>query len=124
MSDKAYFKHGGSKKNQDDAQTMTYKIRVHVDSHFGTPRAFVIRNNYKKKIFLQSAAIETSNSQIIYFDCNSWIYPNKKTKCDRLFFSNSVSLTVVGTDPLFNIPFKIIYDLHTYIHMYRDEGSV
>ncbi|KHN22174.1 Linoleate 9S-lipoxygenase 5, chloroplastic [Glycine soja] len=70
---------------------MIYKIKIHVDSHFGTPRAFVIQNQHKKKFFLQSASIET-NDRIIHFDCNSWIYPIKKTKSDRLFFSNRCCL--------------------------------
>nr|KYP53538.1 hypothetical protein KK1_024430 [Cajanus cajan] len=88
LSEKAYFKSGESIKHSHDAQTMTYKIKIHVDLHFGTPRAFVIQNQHKKKFFLQSASIETSNTRIIHFDCNSWIYPTKKTKYDRLFFSN------------------------------------
>ncbi|CAL0305990.1 unnamed protein product [Lupinus luteus] len=93
LSEKAYFEHGGSTKNRHDAQTMTYKIRVDVDSHFGTPRAFLIQNNYNK-FFLLSASIEISNSQIIFYDCNSWIYPFKKTKSNRLFFSNRCYLPI------------------------------
>ncbi|XP_061376036.1 linoleate 9S-lipoxygenase 6-like [Gastrolobium bilobum] len=92
LSEKAYLKEGGSKKHEHDTQTMIYKIKIHVDSHFGTPRAFVIRNQYKKKFFLQSASTETSNNCIIHFDCNSWIFPIKKTRADRLFFSNTCYL--------------------------------
>jgi hypothetical protein len=99
LSEKAYFKECGSKKhhhgndNVEDTQTKikTYKIKLHVDSHFGTPRAFVIQNKHKKKLYLLSASIETCTNRIIHFDCNSWIYPIKKTKFDRLFFSNRVS---------------------------------
>lgn len=91
LSEKACFKQGESIKHSHDAQTMIYKIKIHVDSHFGTPRAFVIQNQHKKKFFLQSASIET-NDRIIHFDCNSWIYPIKKTKSDRLFFSNRCCL--------------------------------
>jgi lipoxygenase len=99
LSEKAYFKECGSKKhhhgndNVEDTQTKikTYKIKLHVDSHFGTPRAFVIQNKHKKKFYLLSASIETCTNRIIHFDCNSWIYPIKKTKFDRLFFSNRVS---------------------------------
>ncbi|RDX63857.1 Linoleate 9S-lipoxygenase 5, chloroplastic, partial [Mucuna pruriens] len=92
LSEKGYFKQGESMKHSHDAQTMIYKIKIHVESHFGTPRAFVIQNMHKKKFFLQSASIETSNNRIIHFDCNSWIYPIKKTKSDRLFFSNRCCL--------------------------------
>ncbi|KAL9303445.1 hypothetical protein ACSQ67_020708 [Phaseolus vulgaris] len=88
LSEKAYFKQGESMKHSHDAQTMIYKIKIHVDSNFGTPRAFAIQNKYKKKFFLQSASIETSSNGIIHYDINSWIYPIKKTKSDRLFFSN------------------------------------
>lgn len=89
LSEKACFKQCESMKHSHDAQTMIYKIKIHIDSHFGTPRAFLIQNKHKKKFFLQSASIET-NDHIIHFDCNSWIYPIKKTKSDRLFFSNRV----------------------------------
>ncbi|KAJ1427870.1 PLAT/LH2 domain [Sesbania bispinosa] len=95
LSEKAYIKQGGSKEHHHDTQIMTYKIRIHVDSHFGTPRAFVIQNKHKKKFFLQSASIQTSNNRIIHFDCNSWIYPIKKTICDRLFFSNRTPRALV-----------------------------
>lgn len=95
LSEKSYLKEGGIEKHHHDAQTMssvTYKVKLHVDSHFGTPRAFVIQNNYKKRFFLQSASIDqTCTNRIVHFDCNSWIYPIKKTKSDRLFFSNRVS---------------------------------
>lgn len=89
LSDKAYLKEDGNKGHNRDAQTMTYKTKIQVESHFGTPRAFVVQNKYKK-FFLLRASIETSNSRIIHFDCNSWIFPIKKTKFDRLFFSNRV----------------------------------
>ncbi|XP_047176792.1 probable linoleate 9S-lipoxygenase 5 [Vigna umbellata] len=88
LSEKAHFKQGESMKHSHDAQTTIYKIKIHVDSNFGSPRAFVIQNKYKKKFFLQSASIETSSNRIIHYDINSWIYPIKKTKSDRLFFSN------------------------------------
>ncbi|KAG4940706.1 hypothetical protein AAZX31_16G076100 [Glycine max] len=91
LSEKACFKQCESMKHSHDAQTMIYKIKIHIDSHFGTPRAFLIQNKHKKKFFLQSASIET-NDHIIHFDCNSWIYPIKKTKSDRLFFSNRCCL--------------------------------
>lgn len=90
LSEKAYFKQGESMKHSHDAQTTIYKIKIHADSNFGTPSAFVIQNKYKKKFFLQSASIETSSNRIIHYDINSWIYPIKKTKSDRLFFSNRV----------------------------------
>ncbi|KAL4355973.1 hypothetical protein HN51_027345 [Arachis hypogaea] len=90
LSEKAVLKHDGTKKHDNgDAKTMIYKIRINVYSHFGTPRAFLIQNRYKKRFFLQSASIETCNNHIIHFDCNSWVYPIKKTKSDRLFFSNA-----------------------------------
>ncbi|MED6176935.1 hypothetical protein PIB30_093065, partial [Stylosanthes scabra] len=94
LSEKALLKHDVTMKHDNgDTQTMIYKIRINVDSHFGTPRAFVIQNQYKKRFFLQSASIETCNNNnqqiIIHFDCNSWVYPIKKTKSDRLFFSNA-----------------------------------
>jgi len=98
LSERAYFKECRSKKphhddDVDDSQTKvkTYKIKLQVDSHFETPRAFVIQNKQNRKFYLLSASIETCTNRIIHFDCNSWIYPIKKTKFDRLFFLNRVS---------------------------------
>ncbi|KAI4354146.1 hypothetical protein L6164_003039 [Bauhinia variegata] len=81
-----------SLKKHQDTQTITYKIRIDVDSQFGTPRAFLVKSPHKEKFFLQYASFEAQNNQIIHFDCNSWIYPIEKTKFGRLFFSNALYL--------------------------------
>ena len=64
LSEKACFKQCESMKHSHDAQTMIYKIKIHVDSHFGTPRAFVIQNQHKKKFFLQSASSEITKRNL------------------------------------------------------------
>ncbi|KAJ7961701.1 Lipoxygenase [Quillaja saponaria] len=92
LSKQSYFKHGKRHKLHGTQTIMTYKVRILVDTQFGSPAAFVIRNKHKHRFFLQSASIEAPRNQIIHFDCNSWVYPIKKTKSERLFFSNTIYL--------------------------------
>jgi len=90
----------------------TYKIKLQVDSHFGTPRAFVIQSKQNRKFYLLSAAIETCTKRIIHFDCDSWIYPIKKTKFDRLFFSNRVSSIIYNNVHAWYVDWFFVVKLH------------
>lgn len=90
LSEKAYLKHGKSTKQQGTEIT-TYEIKVHVEPEFGIPGAFLMTNQHRRKFFLESMTLEIQDKQIIHFDCRSWVYPIKKTKSERLFFSNAVS---------------------------------
>ncbi|GKU85901.1 hypothetical protein SLEP1_g503 [Rubroshorea leprosula] len=91
LSQKAYLKEGKSSK-QDDVRTTTYQVKFFVESGFGVPGAFVVRNQHRHEFFLQHATLQASENQIIHFDCRSWVYPIKKTKSNRIFFSNSCFL--------------------------------
>ncbi|CAK7349233.1 unnamed protein product [Dovyalis caffra] len=91
LSAKAYLNHGKS-KGHNGTKTRTYKIKIHVEPDFGIPGAFLMKNQHKHKFFLESVTLEIPDNQIIYFDCRSWVYPLRKTKSDRLFFSNNIYL--------------------------------
>lgn len=94
MSSQANLKCGKTKTSNGE-KTRTYHVKFYVESSFGIPGAFVIRNPGKHRFFLQSASFETHSNQIIQFDCHSWVYPSQKTKnFDRIFFSNTVSCIV------------------------------
>ncbi|KAI5315368.1 hypothetical protein L3X38_044544 [Prunus dulcis] len=89
MSSQANLKCGKTKTSNGE-KTRTYHVKFYVESSFGIPGAFVIRNQGKHRFFLQSASFETHSNQIIQFDCHSWVYPSQRTKkFDRIFFSNT-----------------------------------
>ncbi|OMP07928.1 Lipoxygenase [Corchorus olitorius] len=91
LSEKACLTKGKSSK-KDGTKVTTYKIKLYVEPEFGNPGAFVIENNHNHKFFLQSATLETPDKLAIHFDCRSWVYPIKKTKTTRVFFSNTCYL--------------------------------
>ncbi|KAL6211026.1 hypothetical protein ACLB2K_016254 [Fragaria x ananassa] len=89
LSEQAYLKCGKTKTIRGE-RTRTYNVKFHVEPNFGTPGALVIRNPKNNSFFLKYAALQIQNSQIIQFDCYSWIYSFKMTKnFDRIFFSNT-----------------------------------
>ncbi|PKI55323.1 hypothetical protein CRG98_024339 [Punica granatum] len=87
LSKEVRLKHGRSKKDKG-LKTVTYRVKIRVDTEFGIPGALVINNKHKNKFFLQSASFQVPSGRTIHFDCNSWVYPVKKTNADRIFFSN------------------------------------
>ncbi|XP_062020100.1 linoleate 9S-lipoxygenase 5-like [Rosa rugosa] len=89
LSEQAYLKRGKTKTSCGE-RTTTYNVKFHVEPNFGTPGALVVRNPKNNRFFLKYAAVQIQNSQIIQFDCYSWVYSFKKTKnFDRIFFSNT-----------------------------------
>ena len=91
LSEQAYLKCGKTSTKNGEKIT-TYRFEFRVEPEYGIPGAILIKNQHKKKrFFLQSASLKTPNNEIIQFDCNSWVYPVKMTKTDRIFFSNNVS---------------------------------
>ncbi|KAI9120076.1 hypothetical protein K1719_009045 [Acacia pycnantha] len=98
LSDVVHFKEGKREKQEGTTETLiTYGITIFVDEDFGIPLAFRIKNQHKKnRFYLQHASIQSPYLQddsdeieIIHFHCNSWIYPFKKTKSHRIFFTNT-----------------------------------
>lgn len=89
LSEQAYLKYGKTRTSNGE-RTRKYHVKFHVEPNFGTPGALVIRNTKNIRFFLKSAALQIQNSQILQFDCYSWVYPFEKTR-NRIFFSNIVS---------------------------------
>ncbi|XP_030547739.2 linoleate 9S-lipoxygenase 6-like isoform X1 [Rhodamnia argentea] len=91
LSKKAILRH--VKTTKDKGLNITvYSVKFKVEAEFGIPGAFLITNEHKHKFFLQSATFEVSSVEIIHFDCQSWVYPIRRTKTDRIFFSNTCCL--------------------------------
>ncbi|VAH18017.1 unnamed protein product [Triticum turgidum subsp. durum] len=81
---------GGKKSKHGKTSTTTYHVTFLVDADFGTPGAVSVRNgNRADQFFLRHVRLELAEDRSIHFECNSWVYPYKKTASDRLFFINS-----------------------------------
>ncbi|WVZ98236.1 hypothetical protein U9M48_043701 [Paspalum notatum var. saurae] len=81
-------KHGHGKTS-----TMTYQVTLFLDAEFGTPGAIVVKNGLKNdQFFLRYVQLQLAEDRSIHFECNSWVYPYKKTNSDRIFFINTCYL--------------------------------
>ncbi|XP_021302192.1 probable linoleate 9S-lipoxygenase 5 isoform X2 [Sorghum bicolor] len=90
-------RHGAGKTN-----TMTYQVTFFVDADFGTPGAVVVKNGLRNdQIFLRYVQLDLpEDGRSIHFECNSWVYPYKKTNADRVFFMNTSYLPDKTPDAL------------------------
>lgn len=69
-----------------------YKVTFDWDEGIGVPGAFIIRNNHHSEFYLKTLTIEDVPGQgRMHFVCNSWVYPAKYYKTDRIFFTNKAS---------------------------------
>ncbi|CAM0957202.1 unnamed protein product [Alopecurus aequalis] len=81
---------GGKKSKHGKTRTTTYHVTFVVDAEFGTPGAVAVKNgNRADQFFLRHVRLELAEDRSIHFECNSWVYPYKKTNADRLFFINT-----------------------------------
>ena len=95
LSAEAPLKGGKKTKAKQGAvktSTMTYQVTFFVDAEFGTPGAVVVKNGMRNdQFFLRHVQLDMPEAgRSIHFDCNSWVYPYKKTNADRVFFINTV----------------------------------
>lgn len=64
------------------------------EEEMGIPGAFFIRNDHHSEFYLKSLTLEhVPGHGRIYFLCNSWVYPSRMYKKDRIFFTNQVSFS-------------------------------
>ncbi|KAJ4824049.1 hypothetical protein Tsubulata_038929 [Turnera subulata] len=71
------------------------------EEEIGTPGAFIIRNNHHSEFYLKSLTVEDVPGEgRLHFVCNSWIYPAKHYKSDRIFFTNKTYLPHETPKPL------------------------
>ncbi|XAR52600.1 Linoleate 9S-lipoxygenase [Bertholletia excelsa] len=63
------------------------------DEEIGVPGAFIIRNLHHSEFYLKTLTLEdVPGHGRVHFVCNSWVYPAKKYKQDRVFFTNQTYL--------------------------------
>lgn len=113
-------KHGKSSKNKlTETRAVTYELEFIADAGFGVPGAFVIRNQHKFKFLLGSMTLEIPHDQTVHFECNSWVYPIHLTQKDRIFFSNSVSVSHLYSALCSFDAIKGIFYIYIYNICYR-----
>eukprot|EP01018_Ginkgo_biloba_P038521 Gb_36878 [translate_table: standard] len=88
LSEAAFLQHWISTSDGVATGEATYKVDFSLDSNFGTPGAFVIRNLHRHEFFLKSLTLHLPAEGTLHFVCNSWVYPASKYQTDRVFFSN------------------------------------
>eukprot|EP01018_Ginkgo_biloba_P032634 Gb_15015 [translate_table: standard] len=88
LSEAAFLQHWISTSDGVATGEATYKVEFSLDSNFGTPGAFVIRNLHRHEFFLKSLTLHLPAEGTVHFVCNSWVYPASKYQTDRVFFSN------------------------------------
>ncbi|XP_073006726.1 linoleate 9S-lipoxygenase A-like [Typha latifolia] len=102
LSNGAHLKHGKNTKH-GKIKTKTYRVTFNLEADFGTPGAVVVKNGNKSEFHLKYVSLLVSEDRSIQFDCNSWVYPFKKTKIERLFFVNTSYLPAHTPSALRNL---------------------
>ena len=81
-----------------------FEVGFECDEAVGVPGAFVIRNSHDSEFYLKTLTLQDVPGEgRVHFVCNSWVYPSRRYKYDRVFFANKVSLDIVHKN-------VIIYD--------------
>nr|XP_043622571.1 probable linoleate 9S-lipoxygenase 5 [Erigeron canadensis] len=63
------------------------------DGHMEVPGAFLIQNHHHSEFYLKTLTLEdVPGHGQVHFVCNSWVYPAKHYKKDRVFFTNKAYL--------------------------------
>lgn len=68
-----------------------FGVNLEWDEQIGVPGAILVKNNHETEFFLKSVILEdVPGVGRMHFVCNSWIYPARRYKRDRVFFINKV----------------------------------
>lgn len=92
----AYLEHWGTRLFKSVvAGDSEFNLQFEWDESLGIPGAVIVKNHHHSEFFLKSVTLPegvSGDGNRIHFVCNSWVYPVKKYKYDRIFFSNDVSI--------------------------------
>ncbi|KAL5783691.1 hypothetical protein ACOSP7_008720 [Xanthoceras sorbifolium] len=78
-----------------------FKVTFDFDEEIGAPGAFIIKNNHHSEFYLKTLTLEdVPGKGQIHFVCNSWVYPAKHYKYDRVFFTNQTCIASETPAPL------------------------
>lgn len=69
----------------------SYKVSFEWEEDTEVPQAFLIQNHHYSEFYLKTLTLEdVPGHGYVHFVCNSWVYPSKRYKKDRIFFHNKV----------------------------------
>ncbi|XP_042417971.1 probable linoleate 9S-lipoxygenase 5 isoform X2 [Zingiber officinale] len=92
----AYLEHWGTLLLKSvTAGESKFNLQFEWDESLGIPGAVIVKNHHHSEFFLKSVTLPEGvpgHGKRIHFVCNSWVYPVKKYKYDRIFFSNDAYL--------------------------------
>ncbi|KAL8253762.1 hypothetical protein R6Q59_031983 [Mikania micrantha] len=76
-----------------EIEELTYEVKFEWTEEMGLPGAVSVKNNHYSEFLLKTITLEdVPGHGQVHFVCNSWVYPSKRYKKDRVFFSNKVYL--------------------------------
>ncbi|KAJ6354057.1 hypothetical protein OIU76_002980 [Salix suchowensis] len=83
------------------ASETSFEVNFDWEEDIGVPVALLIRNNHHSEFYLKTVTLEDVPGQgRFHFVCNSWIYPTKRYKYDRIFFTSKTCLPQDTDGPL------------------------
>ncbi|KAK9919840.1 hypothetical protein M0R45_028415 [Rubus argutus] len=63
-----------------------FGVNMEWDDQIGVPGAILVKNNHETEFFLKSVILEdVPGVGRMHFVCNSWVYPARRYKRDRIF---------------------------------------
>ncbi|KAF3653017.1 putative linoleate 9S-lipoxygenase 5 [Capsicum annuum] len=89
----AYLENWATSITPLSASDATFGVTFEWDLACGIPGAFIIKNFHQKEFYLKTLTLDdVPGHGRVHFICNSWIYPDKYYRRDRIFFSNETYL--------------------------------
>lgn len=99
-----------------------FGVNLEWDEQIGVPGAILVKNNHETEFFLKSVILEdVPGVGRMHFVCNSWIYPARRYKRDRVFFINKVSNDRFGSPLVIQYAYMFVSIYHfllCYIYIY------
>uniref|UniRef100_A0A5B7BRB5 Lipoxygenase n=1 Tax=Davidia involucrata TaxID=16924 RepID=A0A5B7BRB5_DAVIN len=78
-----------------------FSVKFDWDESMGVPGAFIIKNHHHSQIYLKTVTLEdVPGHGRLHFECNSWVYPARRYKYNRIFFVNKTYLPCNTPEPL------------------------
>ncbi|KAL3538117.1 hypothetical protein ACH5RR_001483 [Cinchona calisaya] len=97
----AYLEDWIATSNLITAGESAFNITFDWEEEIDIPGAFIINNFHHSEFYLKTLTLEYAPGHgRIHFVCNSWVYPAKTYKKDRVFFSNQTYLPSETPEPL------------------------
>ncbi|KAK9086785.1 hypothetical protein Syun_029179 [Stephania yunnanensis] len=83
------------------AGELSYDVTFEWEEHVGVPGALIVNNSHHSEFFLKTITLEdVPGAGRVHFVCNSWVYPTRRYKYKRVFFSNQTYLPCNTPEPL------------------------